>query len=107
LKNGGESGCGQPKSPENTPKNAKKQQPTEKQKNTKTEILYKPSGARFLQLDCQEGRFNPLPPSVTPLLNVRVSSYCDRWILLFHINSVACVAQKIVMNSSFLNFIYL
>jgi len=42
LRNDGESGCGwlnlNPKSPENNPKNAQTQQPTENQRNAKTEI---------------------------------------------------------------------
>jgi len=40
------------KSPENNPKKAKKQQPTENQMNTKTEISLKVT-VRFLHLDCQ------------------------------------------------------
>jgi len=51
------------KSPENNPRNAKKQQPTENQTNTKTEISFEVAD-RFSYLDCQGGigNYAPLPP---------------------------------------------
>jgi len=55
-----------PEIPDNTPKNAKKQQITERQKNTKTEIWAKWGSDFYIQL--ARGDNLPLcPPSVTPL----------------------------------------
>jgi len=49
---------------ENTLTNAKKQQPTENQKNTKYQSWPKCQlkGAQFLHLACQGKRLAPLPP---------------------------------------------
>jgi len=55
-----------PKSPENTPKDAKKQQPIESQKNTKTEIQAKWGNGFYIYL--ARGTVRPYVPSpVTPL----------------------------------------
>jgi len=64
-----EHGCGwlnqNPNSPENTPKNAKKAQLIENQKDNETTFLL--HGCPVFKFSLQERRFSPFPPIVTPL----------------------------------------